>query len=88
MTWIYRHGSALTWGGRLCVSQVNKIAPPDRGLMRLDPLDAMWKFVNQNQRTANDILDVALNLAALQVGCDNVQCGVSIGLSCGSGLRN
>ena len=56
--------------------------------MRLDPLDAMWKFVNQNQRTANDILDVALNLAALQVGCDNVQCVVSIVLSCGSGLRN
>ena len=46
---------------------VNAMSPPDPGLMKIDPLDALWSFVNKNERQRDEIMELAMHAASLQM---------------------
>jgi len=54
-----------------CRQQLDKavkaMSPPDPGLMKIDPLDAVWSFVNKNERQRDAIMELAMHAASLQM---------------------
>jgi len=46
---------------------VSSMEAPDPGLMRTDPIHAVWDAVMTNERQRDEIIEAALHLAALQV---------------------